>query len=262
MMWRKIIPNLFTLAALVCAVLSIINAAGGEFIASAQLIMLCLVFDGLDGNVARWVRGSTRFGADLDTFVDVIGYGVAPAMLAYELVMKDHGVLGLAFVCFTVMSGAMRLARFRVADPFRGQRGFLGLPITVNAGWVAMLVFITQSGMVRDDVFGSLSLYAGPFAAFVWTLSTVFLVLQVSTLHYAKPTKAPLFFIAGIAMVMMLFLQGGVALISALAMCAYGIFYALISPFLPRHEALVEENAAAVVPADEEEEEAEDFGPF
>lgn len=250
MMWRKIIPNLLTLAALVCAMMSLIKAGEGEFITAAQLIMLCLVFDGLDGNVARWCRGSTKFGAELDTFVDVIGYGVAPAILAYNLVMKDHGILGLAFVCFTAMSGALRLARFRVVDPFRGQHGYLGLPITVNAGWVAMFVFITQSGLLREDIF---NLSVGPLAALVWTLSTVFLVLQVSTLHYAKPTKAPLFFFAGIAMVMMLFLQAGIALVSALAMCAYGIFYALISPFLPRHEALVEEAAAAVPVSDEEE---------
>ncbi|MCO5060514.1 MAG: CDP-alcohol phosphatidyltransferase family protein [Kiritimatiellae bacterium] len=254
MMWRKVIPNMLTLAALVCAMLSIVNAIEGDFIATAQLIMLCLVFDGLDGNVARWCRGSTQFGAELDTFVDIIGYGVAPAILSYQLVMKDHGLWGMAFVCFTAMSGAMRLARFRVADPFRGQKGYLGLPITVNAGWVAMFVFITQSGLLREEVF---NLAVGPLAALVWTISTVFLVLQVSTVHYAKPTKAPLFFFAGIAMVLMLFLRSEIALVSALAMCGYGIFYGLISPFLPRHEALVEE-AAAVVP-EAEEDEADDF---
>lgn len=255
MMWRKVIPNLLTLAALVCAMLSLIKAGEGDFVLSAQLIMLCLVFDGLDGNVARWCRGQTNFGAELDTFVDIIGYGVAPAMLAYNLVMKDHGLLGLAFVSFTVMSGAMRLARFRVVDPFRGQHGYLGLPITVNAGWVAMFVFATQSGLLREDLF---NLTVGPLAALVWVVSMVFVVLQVSTVHYAKPTKAPLFFFAGIAMVMMLFLRAELALVSALAICAYGFFYGLISPFLPQHTRLVEE-AAAVPVADEDEE--EDFRP-
>lgn len=247
MMWRKIIPNLLTLGALVCAMMSLIKAMEGEFVTSAQFIMLCLVLDGLDGNVARWCRGSTKFGAELDTFVDVIGYGVAPAILAYNLVMKDHGLWGLAFVCFTPISGALRLARFRVVDPFRGQQGYLGLPITVNAGWVAMFVFITQSGLLREDIF---TLAGGPLAAMVWTISSVLLVLQISTLRYAKPTKAPLFFFAGIAMVLMLFLQAEIALVSALAMCAYGLFYAFISPFLPRHDAFVEK--AATDPAEED----------
>lgn len=258
MMWRKIIPNLLTLAALVCAMLSLIKAGEGEFVLAAQLIMLCLVFDGLDGNVARWCRGSTKFGAELDTFVDIIGYGVAPALLAYNLVMKDHGIWGLAFVCFTAMSGALRLARFRVVDPFRGQRGYLGLPITVNAGWVAMFVFITQSGLLREDIF---NLAAGPLAALVWTISTVFLVLQVSTLRYAKPTKAPLFFFAGIAMVLMLFVREEVALVSALAMCGYGLFYGLISPFMPKHEAIVDAAAATPIPEHEDEDDPVHFRP-
>jgi CDP-diacylglycerol--serine O-phosphatidyltransferase len=237
MIWRKIVPNLFTLGALMSAMMSLIKAMEGEFVASAQFIMLCLALDGLDGNIARWCRGSTRFGAELDTFVDVIGYGVAPAMLAYTVAMKDHGLWGLIFVCLTPMSGALRLARFRVVDPFRGQKGYLGLPITVNAGWIALFVFVTQSGLLREDIF---TLQGGPLAALVWTISLVMLVLQVSTIRYAKPTKAPLFFFAGLAMVLMLFLQAEIALVSALAMCAYGLFYAFVSPFLPRHESVVE----------------------
>lgn len=249
-MWRKVIPNLFTLGALAAAVVGILKASHGEFLAASQLIMLCLVLDGLDGNVARWFKGSTKFGAELDTFVDIIGYGVAPAVLAYEVVMKDQGLWGLAFVCFTVMSGAMRLARFRVVDPFRGQHGYLGLPITVNAGWVSMFVFASQSGLVREDV---ITLSSGPLAALVWTVSVAMLLLQVSTVRYTKPTKAPLFFAGGIAMVVMLFLKAEVALVSSLAIAAYGVFYAFISPFMPRHAALVEA-AAEEVDEDEEEE--------
>lgn len=250
MTWRKIVPNLLTLGALACAMLSLIRAFEGEFVASAQFIMLCLVLDGLDGNVARWCRGSTAFGAELDTFVDIIGYGVAPAMLAHNLVMKDHGLWGFIFVCLTAMSGSLRLARFRVVDPARGQNGYLGLPITVNAGWIAMFVFVTQSGLLREDLF---TLSAGPLAAMVWTVSVVFLVLQVSNVRYAKPTKAPLFFFAGIAVVMMLFMKAEIALVAALAIAGYGIFYGLITPFMPRHAALVEQ--AAAVPVDEEDEE-------
>jgi Phosphatidylserine synthase len=211
MIWRKIVPNLFTLGALMCAMMSLIKAMEGEFVASAQFIMLCLAFDGLDGNIARWCRGSTRFGAELDTFVDVIGYGVAPAMLAYTVAMKDHGLWGLIFVCLTPMSGALRLARFRVVDPFRGQRGYLGLPITVNAGWIALFVFVTQSGLLREDIF---TLQGGPLAALVWTISLVMLVLQVSTIRYAKPTKAPLFF-SRASRWSDVFLQAEIALVSA-----------------------------------------------
>jgi CDP-diacylglycerol---serine O-phosphatidyltransferase len=233
MNWRRILPNLLTLAAMVAAVFSIIKSAHGEYMQSAQWMMVCLILDGMDGSVARLFKGTTKFGAELDTFVDITAYGVAPALLAYEAVMKQFGLWGLAYTCVTVLSGALRLARFRVADPFRGQRGYLGLPITVNGGWVALFVFVTESGLLHD---GRINLASGPLAALVWTCSVAFLCLQVSNVRYGKPTKAPLFFLCGILFVLMLFLKVEIAVASALAMSAYGFFYAFISPFLPKHE--------------------------
>lgn len=248
MSWRKIIPNLFTLGAMVCATLSLMHSSNGEFMAAAQMLMLCLVLDGLDGNVARLVRGQTKFGAELDTFVDITAYSVAPALMIYQLVMKDFGFLGHALVFLTVIMGALRLSRFRVGDPDRGNKGYTGLPVTVNAGFVAMLVFATQSGVVN---YSFLSLSEGPFATFVWACSVAFLFLQVSNVHYAKPTKAPLFFISGIAVVMMLFTQLEVAAVAALGIAAYGFYYGFITPFLPKPA-----HAAAEVAEEDEDDES------
>lgn len=247
-MWRKVIPNLFTLGAMAAAVMAIIHAGHGEYIVSAQMIMLALALDGLDGNVARWVHGETKFGAELDTFIDITAYGIAPAVLAWDMVMKDHGFWGVAFVCFTAMSGAMRLARFRVVDPFRGQQGYLGLPITVNAGWVAMFAIITETGGFGAEW---LSITGGPLAVVVWSCSLAFLLLQVSNVRYTKPTKGPLFFAAGLVMIMMLFLKQEIMAAASLAIASYAIYYGFLTPFFPKHAALME------AAGDEEEEEEE-----
>ena len=249
--WRKIVPNLFTLGAMAAALMSIIHASHGEFIVSAKLIMLALALDGLDGNVARWCRGQTKFGAELDTFIDITAYGIAPAVLAWELVMKDHGLWGIAFVCFTAMSGAMRLARFRVVDPFRGQNGYLGLPITVNAGWIATFAILTQAG-IFDGAW--LSVTSGPLAAVVWTSSVLFLLLQISNVRYGKPSKAPLAFAAGLITILMLFFEQFMAL-AVLIMIAYGVFYAFVTPFFPKRAALME------IEEEEEEEATERIRP-
>ena len=242
MTWRKIVPNLITIAALLAALFSMVQSAHGNYMLAAQLIMLCLILDGLDGNIARAFKGTTKFGAELDTFVDITAYGLAPAMLIYETVAKDFGIWGLVLVSLTVVFGALRLSRFRVADPFRGQRGYCGLPITVNAGWVAMFVFISQSGMLDDE---HLSLADGPLATLVWTCSVAFLFLQVSNVRYGKPTKTPLFFLSGILLVVLLFFKLQFAVASAFWMCGYAFYYAFVSPFLPKHD---------LVPDDEEEE--------
>ena len=251
-MWRKVVPNLFTLGAMAAALMSIIKAGEGEYTACAQLIMLALALDGLDGNVARWCRGETKFGAELDTFIDITAYGIAPAVLAWDMVMKDHGVWGVIFVCFTAMSGAMRLARFRVVDPFRGQQGFLGLPITVNAGWVAMFAIIAHSGVFDGQSWFSIA--SGPMAALVWTASLAFLLLQVSNVRYSKPTKAPMAFAFGLIMIMMLFLKQQVMVAAAMAFAAYAIYYGFLTPFCPKHAALLE---TAGDEADEEDEPAD-----
>jgi CDP-diacylglycerol--serine O-phosphatidyltransferase len=236
MTWRKILPNLVTTGAMLAAFFSIVHSAHGEYALAAKLIMLCLILDGLDGNIARWIGGETQFGAELDTFVDITAYGLAPAMLIHESVAKHFGTWGLLLVGWTVLAGALRLSRFRVADPNRGNKGFTGLPITANATWVAMFTFIVQSDLIEDP---RVSLTSGPMAVLVWSFSAIMLFLQISNVRYGKPSKTPVLFIGGIVMVALLFLRQDAAIASALAMCAYVFFYAFVTPFLPKHHVAI-----------------------
>lgn len=233
---RFLIPTFFTVAALFAGFLSIIKSAEGHYLLAAQLIMLSMVLDGFDGNLARLLKSTTQFGAEFDTFVDIISFGVAPAFLAYQVALKNFHIFGLFLATAMVLSGAMRLARFRVVDPHRGAHGYLGLPITVNAGWVALWVFISQAEVINQSLY---SVTTGWVAAIVWSVSTAFIILQMSHLRYPKPTKDMLFFLPSVLLVLMLFTQIHTAIASALAMCGYGLFYGLISPFLPRQPELV-----------------------
>lgn len=233
MKWRHVIPFAVTVAALVAGLFSILKTAAGDYAAAAQFIMLSMILDGLDGAMARWLRGSSRFGAELDTFVDITSFGVAPAVLAYETVFRHFGAWGVVMVSFAVTSGAMRLARFRVVDPYRGQHGYLGLPITANAAWVALWVFVWQSGLAPEETF---SLARGPLAAFVWTCSVAMLFLQVSHVRYTKPTKDLGFFLGCVGFVLLLFLRVHVAAVAALAMCLAVFAYAFVTPLLPKPE--------------------------
>lgn len=236
---RQFIPFCFTVAALVAGLFSILKTAAGEYMEAAQFIILSMLLDGLDGNLARWLKGTSKFGAELDTFVDIISFGVAPAVLAYQYALKDAGLWGQVMVSMIVTSGAMRLARFRLVDPYRGQRGYLGLPITVSAGWTAMMIFVVESRLVDDEIF---TLAHGPFAAFVWGCAVVMLVLQVSQVRYPKHTKDLMFFVPSSFLVLLLFLRVQLGVSAALAMCVYGFVYAFVTPFLPRHRAVVDES--------------------
>jgi CDP-diacylglycerol---serine O-phosphatidyltransferase len=198
---------------------------------AAQMIMLSMLLDGFDGNVARLLNGTTKFGAELDTYVDMTSFGLAPAMLAYEAVLKQFGLPGFLLSSLIVISGVMRLSRFRIKDPFRGQRGFQGLPITVNACWISMFVFVAESGLFNTERY---ALQHGPMASLVWTCTVLFLVLQVSNIRYPKPTKALIGFIPCILFVLFLFLKMQVAVASALTICASCFIYAFVTPLLPK----------------------------
>lgn len=234
---RQIIPFCLTVAALLAGFFGIILSAAGEYVQAAQLIMVSMILDGVDGVAARWLKGTSTFGAELDTFVDYSSFGIAPAVLAYQAVLKEFGTWGLVMAGAIVLSGALRLARFRVIDPHRGQKGYVGLPITVNGGWVTLFVFATQVGAVNGEWF---TLSRGPLATFVWATAMVFTLLQVSHVHYHKPTKDPLFLAASGGVIVALFARGPVAVAAALTMCAYGFYMAFLTPFLHRQPGLAE----------------------
>jgi CDP-diacylglycerol--serine O-phosphatidyltransferase len=237
MNWRPLIPFLFTSAAMVAGVMSLLEAATGNLFASAQLIMLSMILDGLDGQVARSLKATSAFGAELDTFVDIVSFGVAPAFLAWSAALHEYGALGVILVCSIVLSGASRLARFRIVDPQRGQQGYLGLPITVLGGWLAVVVLISESALFQPDW---MSLVDGPMATLTWTVTVMFVLLQVSHLRYEKPTKIPILFGASLVAVVCLFLTREIAVAAAVAIAAAMFLYGFVTPFLPKHDVVIE----------------------
>lgn len=246
---RYMIPSSVTAAALIAGFFSILKSIEGDFMLASQFIMLSMILDGLDGNISRWIKASSAFGAELDTFVDITSFGVAPAVLAYQVLFNRLGAFGLVFVSLIVLSGALRLARFKVIDPYHGQHGYMGLPITVNAGWIAMAVFLNQSGMLDERFF---SLAKGPSAAVMWSCSLAMILLQVSRVHYTKPTKGVVWFAFCCFAVSMLFLRTHVAVGAAFGMVVYGFVYTFVMPLLPRHTVILDE--------EDEEEVSEDIG--
>ena len=233
--WRKWIPNAFTFAALCAGVGSILASAlgyastQGYFYMAALLIMISLILDGLDGTVARLLKGQTGFGAELDTFVDITSFGTAPAVLLFLYGMKNDvltSAWGAVLAFLIVMSGASRLSRFRLVDPYRGQRGYLGLPITVAAGLAAMYVVVFECA--KAEGFLQSHLRAISLGACLCMLAM--LVLQVSTVRYSKPTKNPLLFVPFAVALGLLFWKR-FAVWPALGILAYGLWYAFVSPF-------------------------------
>ena len=135
---RYILPNLLTLVALSSGVTAIRLAAEGKFEYAVSAIIIAIVLDALDGRLARYLEGTSRFGAELDSLADFVNFGVAPAVMLYLWSLSSLHNFGWV-VCLVLAIGcALRLARFNVAldDPKKPAwtaAYFTGMPAPAGA---------------------------------------------------------------------------------------------------------------------------------
>lgn len=171
-----VLPNLFTLSSIFCgfyaAVLCLGEPTQDDFHRAALLVVFAMLFDAIDGRVARMTRTQSDFGVQIDSLADVCSFGVVPALLVYKWALAPLGALGVAGAFVYLACGAIRLARFNVlamregaskpaasradrpggaradrpgvarADAPRPRRPacFVGLPIPAAAGVVVSLI--------------------------------------------------------------------------------------------------------------------------
>jgi CDP-diacylglycerol--serine O-phosphatidyltransferase len=122
-----IVPNALTIANLFFGIWAIVSAANGEFNRAAWLIVFAGISDTLDGRIARATRTGSRFGEELDSLVDAISFGVAPALIVYHLFLTD-GQYGWVASFFYVSACVIRLARFNVEQAGHAKVAYHGLP--------------------------------------------------------------------------------------------------------------------------------------
>ena len=178
------IPNMLTLLALCAGLTSIRFALNDRWEAAVLAIAVAALFDTLDGRVARILKGSSKFGAELDSLSDFVCFGVAPALILYLWGLENTGRFSWIFVLLMSACCGMRLARFNTmledtdAPPFQVNY-FVGVPAPAGAG-IALLpiVLSLQFGdtLVRNPVFISI---------FMVAVSTLF-VSKVPTFSFKK----------------------------------------------------------------------------
>jgi CDP-diacylglycerol---serine O-phosphatidyltransferase len=236
--WRQWLPCSITLLALFSGFFSIIFVFYGiitgehELVnTGCMLIYLAWIFDSFDGAVARWVKGTSVFGAELDTFVDFLSFSVAPAVLVFAVTLPGQALAVRAlFPTLMVASGAMRLSKFRVTDAERGLKGYTGLPVTLIAGFVAMWIFL----LLPEK---GLTLLAWAQGVLFLSVATA-IILQVSGIHYPAPTKKPVVMIPVILLFVVFALlwwfESQLAFWWGMGMVVLGYGYSILYPFLQR----------------------------
>lgn len=146
-----ILPNLFTLAALFGGFYSVVMAMNGRFDLAAIGVFCAMVLDSLDGRVARMTNTQSAFGEQMDSLSDMVSFGAAPALIAYEWALKGLGRWGWMAAFVYCACAALRLARFNVNTSVVDKRYFQGLPSPAAAALVAGFIWLmTELGVHRS----------------------------------------------------------------------------------------------------------------
>ncbi|MFM9426827.1 CDP-diacylglycerol--serine O-phosphatidyltransferase [Variovorax sp. GrIS 2.14] len=148
-----ILPNLFTLAALFGGFYSIVMAMNGRFDLAALGVFAAMILDSLDGRVARMTNTQSAFGEQMDSLSDMVSFGAAPALIAYEWSLKGLGRWGWIAAFVYCACAALRLARFNVNTGVVDKRWFQGLPSPAAAALVMGFIWLmTESGKRGGEV--------------------------------------------------------------------------------------------------------------
>lgn len=140
-----ILPSLFTTASLFAGFYAIVQAMNGSFEYAPLAIFIAMVLDALDGRIARLTHTESDFGAEYDSLVDMVSFGLAPALIMYEWALSGMGKLGwLAAFIYTAAAG-LRLARFNTQVGVADKRYFRGLPSPAAAAVVVGLVWVLHT---------------------------------------------------------------------------------------------------------------------
>jgi len=136
------LANLLTISNLLCGFASVIFSLEGHFTFSALAIILSVIFDGLDGQVARKSRSPSDFGKELDSLVDVISFGIAPALLGYIFIYGRFHLPAVIGLFVYLLCAVIRLAKYNITPKEAMRNYFIGLPTTVSGGMLASFVLI------------------------------------------------------------------------------------------------------------------------
>jgi CDP-diacylglycerol--serine O-phosphatidyltransferase len=225
-----LLPNLFTTACLFSGFYAIVMAMNNQFAQASVAIFVAMVLDSLDGRVARLTNTTSDFGANYDSLADMVSFGVAPALIAYEWALQGMGKLGWLAAFIYVAGAALRLARFNTNASVIDKRFFQGLPSPAAAALVAGFIWLVTD--LRETRF--ITHAVTDLRWLVWGLTVYAGVTMVSSVPFYSfkdinlRKSVPFIFIALGALLLVLISQDPPSmlflLVSAYGLSGYAVF--------------------------------------
>ena len=227
---RMLLPNILTLIGVCIGLTSIKFAFDGKFELSIIAVIVAAIIDGLDGRIARLIKGTSKVGKELDSLTDVISFGVAPAFIMYFWALAETGRLGWLISLIYVVCVALRLARFNVSSNEESSwkdNFFEGIPSPAGGVLVLMPLILSISE------FKFLNLNYQIIVPIMFITISILLISKIPTYSFkriAVPRSASIFLLFGII------LYFGLILVYTFnAIIISGIIYLLMIPISSMH---------------------------
>jgi CDP-diacylglycerol--serine O-phosphatidyltransferase len=228
-----LLPNLFTTAALFSGFYAVISGMNGKFEAAAIAIFIAMIFDGLDGRVARLTNTQSKFGAEYDSLADMVSFGVTPALVMFSWGLSALGKFGWTCAFIYVACAALRLAKFNTQIGLADKNFFSGLPSPAAAAVIAGAIWVSHDeGWIGSQVSFELSVIGACLTALVGFL----MILNVPYSSFkGLDLKGRVPFVVMIAVVVVF---GLVQLDPARVLLGVALSFALSGPFLAVYKKL------------------------
>tara|TARA_B100001029_G_scaffold128045_1_gene107050 strand:+ start:662 stop:1459 length:798 start_codon:yes stop_codon:yes gene_type:complete len=234
---RVILPNILTLIGVCIGLTSIKFAFDGKFELSIIAVIVASIIDGLDGRIARLIKGTSKVGKELDSLTDVISFGVAPAFIMYFWSMSEIGRLGWLISLIFVVCVALRLARFNVAseaEPSWKDNFFEGIPSPAGGVLVLMPLIYSYSEIKLFNLNYQI------VVPILFIIISILLISKIPTYALKKivvPRSATIFLLFAVVLFF------GLLLIYTFnTIIIFGIIYLLVIPVSSIHFLLIKKN--------------------
>ncbi len=216
-----VLPNAFTAAALFAAFYGIIAAMNSDFVTAAISIFFSMLFDGMDGRVARLTHTQSEFGVQMDSLADAVSFGVAPALIMYKYSLLELGKVGWAIAFVYCLCALLRLARFNCNVGVVSKNYFQGLPSPAAAALVCGFVWLGADGHFPSW----LNDYKAIIAAVITLYGGLTMVSNApffSGKSYAVVKTLPFWFIVGIC-ILFVIVSSSPSLAIFILFCIYAL---------------------------------------
>jgi CDP-diacylglycerol--serine O-phosphatidyltransferase len=182
---RYVIPSIISILGLCVGISSIKFALNSQFDYAVIAITIASIIDTIDGRIARLIKGTSKFGAELDSLIDFINFGVAPAITVYIWILKDLGNVGWLLVLFHSVACCLRLARFNLGSKTNNEKWrenfFTGVPSPAGAGILLLPLILSLSDFSSNYDYKKL--------AIIFIIASTFLMISKIPTYSLKGVK-------------------------------------------------------------------------